>query len=183
MKIPDDMKTIPIMCFRNGRRTILPFEEVYHLFWTVILGWVLLSDFFRTGSIKHANQGRFSQTVQGDALKFVFNILTRGSLALAREDQCFLDEHDEPPGRGIFAVWAHRFGKLFNGYKPYERVFFTDRDGHRQPGYRMKQGETWLVVVEVDPDSGFKNEDLDWTIFETPPKKQKKLARQSTTVK
>ncbi len=169
MKVPDDMKAIPIICFHNGRRKILPLEEAYHLFWTAILGWVLLSDFFRAGFGKRAKKGRLSPIIQGDALKFVFNILTHGTLALNREDICLLDEHGEPPGPGLFAVWAYRFGKLFKGPRPYEHVFFTDRHGHRQKGYRMKSGETWLVVVEVDPKSGFKNEDVDWTVFETPP--------------
>ena len=127
MKIPDDMKTIPIMCFRNGRRTILPFEEAYHLFWTVTLGWVLLSDFFRTGFRKQLKEGSLSPIIQGDAIRFVFNILTHGTLALAREDPCLSDVHGDPPGRSLFAVWAYSFGKLFTGCRPYEHVFLRTR--------------------------------------------------------
>ncbi len=169
MQIPEDMKAIPIVCFDNGRRTILPFEEVYRLFWLVTLGWVLLSDFVRTGFGKQARQGSISKVVYGSAIRFVFNLLTHGRLVLAREDICLLDEHDDPPSPQLFPVWAYRFGKLFNGSRPCEHVSFTDPRGHRHCGYRMKPGQTWLVVVEVDPDSRFGNEDVDWTIFETPP--------------
>ena len=170
MEIPDDMKAIPLTCFHNGRKKILPVEEAHNLLWIVTLGWVMLSDFFRTGGGKQAKRGFLAKIVQGSAIKFAFNILTHGSLALAREDSCFADEHGDPPDRDLFAVWAYRFGKLFKkGLRPYEHVAFTDPNGHRRFGYRMKPGETWLVIVEVDPDSGFGNEDVDWTLFETPP--------------
>jgi|GEM_PF-5488846 len=169
MQIADNMKTIPIVCFHNGRRTILSSEEVYRLFWNVTLGWVLLSDFFRTGFGKQGKHGTISKVIHGSAIRFAFNILTHGSLVLAREDICLLDEHGDSPSQDIFPVWAHRFSKLFNGFRPIKHVTFTDPQGHRHCGYRMKPDQTWLIVVGVDPDSSFGNEDIDWAIFETPP--------------
>jgi len=33
----------------------------------------------------------------------------------------------------------------------------------------MQPGETWLLILGVDPKSGFKDSDVDWNIFLEPP--------------
>lgn len=174
MRIPKDMKDIPLLCYPNGRRKILPLEEAYKLFWKVTFAWLLPLDWFTSGSGKFATDGYAGRIAQQPPMKFAFKMLTRGALALAINDSALLDEHGDSPSPNLFYAWAARFGKLFKGPKPYEYIKVSDQYGRRQPAYRMKPGEAWLIVIGVDPENReYTDLDVDWELFQVPPGSRK----------
>ena len=169
MQISDDMRKIPLLCFLDGRRKVLPFEEAYKLFWRVTFSWLLPLDWFRSGFRKSATDGYAGKIAQQPPMRFAFKMLTRGALALAINDSALLDEHGDSPSHGLLYAWAARFGKLFKGPKPYEYMKVSDQYGRRQPAYRMKPGETWLIVIGVDPENHECTDlDVDWELFQVP---------------
>jgi len=169
MRIPKEQKNIPLKCWYNGRRAILPLEKAYRLFFSVSFAWILFLDLYRTdGRGRRPKGGALVKDAPG-AAKFTLKLLTRGRLALSVSDSCLMDEHGDSPSRGLLTAWAHRFGGLFDGPKPFEQRYVYDEHGNRQLAYLMKPDERWLIIVDVDSDSGFTREDVDWQIFETGP--------------
>ena len=169
MSLTDESRQIPLLCYHSGVRKVLPLEVAHQLFWLVSLGLIPMLDFFRSGHGERAKKGSFTSTVQRGAPRFVMKLLTRGRLALAREDVCLQDENGDPPARPTFAVWAYECKKLFDDREILERTYFIDKDYHRQVGYRMKLDETWLVVIGVDPKSGLSDTAVDLSVFLDPP--------------
>lgn len=170
MQIPDEQKDIPIKCYVIGRLLTLSLEEAYELFWKMSFAWLLPLDWFRSGFEKSEKTGYVSKVAQFSGMEFGYKLLTRRTLALAINSPCMLDEHGYGPSRGAFIRYAHRFGELFpNKARPYESTQVIDDRGLRQLAYRMKPDEKWLIVVGVDPESEFKNTEIDWNIFQKRP--------------
>jgi hypothetical protein len=170
MEILNEKKCIPTQCYVNGYNKILTLEETYILFWQVKFAWLLLLDWFRSEFDGIEGSGYVSKLARFSGMSFGYRLLTRGFLALTINDTCMLDEHGYSPNRNTFIQNARRFGKLFpEKNRPYEATQVFDRDGNLQLAYRMKSDEKWLIIVGVDPKSEFTNEDINWSIFQTPP--------------
>ena len=169
MKISDVQKRIPIQCYVNGYKKVLTLEETYALFWQVHFAWLLLLDWYRFTLDGSAKDGYVSKIAKFSGMGFGYKLLTKKALALAINDTCMLDEHGYAPTRNTFTQNARRFRLLFpENACPYESTQVFDKDGDLQLAYRMKHIK-WLIVAGVDPNSKFTNEDVDWTIFQTPP--------------
>ena len=172
MEIPEEKRGIPIRCYHNGKRAILPLEEAVKQFWASRFGWVLKLDYFRSGFGEDAKNGSVAKVVHSSGVKFAMALLNRGSLSVGLDDSCVLDEHEDPPSRNQFTVWAYRFGLLFAGDKPYECIKIPDEYGICQTAYRMKPSETWLVVMGVASEDDFSDVDVPWEVFQTSMKNQ-----------
>ncbi len=172
MIVPDYMKKIPLRCSLTGRAKVLPLEEAYSIFWSVNFAWVRLRDFFKSGGQgRIPKQGILGRIAPGLATKFIIKLLTRTTLALTIDDECLLDEHNDPPVANTFNVWAFRFGSCFDGPWPHRHLLVPDEGGIRRSAYCMRPGETWLLILGVDAKSGFDDSDVDWNVFLEPPER------------
>ena len=169
MEFPDEKKNIPVQCYLNGHLKLLPLQDAYALFWEVHFGWLVLLDWFRSGFGKNAKQGYMRKLVQKSGKIFGYNLLTRGLLPLAINDQCMIDEHDYPPSRNTFHARAARFARVADGFPLFEYDENVGGGKSLQPAYRPNPDVQWLILVGVDPASSFTNTDVDWKLFQTPP--------------
>ena len=172
MEAKGDDGRISFECWHDGCRCVEPLNAVLQLFHEVDLAWVIRTDYFRSGFGKDAEGGYVGKIAKEAGRRFGHALLTRGSLPLTIDDTCFVNEHGDGPGRNLFHCWAAKFGRLFNGEKPYEyATLFIDGD---VPAYRMKPGKQWLIVVDIDASCGVGPADFDWRVFGDPPGKHKR---------
>lgn len=170
----DDGSGAAFICYVNGFRYIKPSDEVQRLFRAADFAWVLRTDDYRSGCGKDAKSGYVGKVAKEAGRRFGYALLTHGSLPLTIDDDCLLDEHGRRPGRNLFACWAAKFGRLFEGEKPY--AFSTVLLDGDVPVYRMKPGKRWIIVVGIDPDCGISDVEFDWRVFESPTGGHKRSA-------
>ena len=171
MEAKDNVPHMSLVCYIDGYRCVEALDVVLQLFQKVDFAWVIRTDYFRSGFGKEATKGYVGKIAKEVGRRFAHALLRRGSLPLTIDD-CPLDEHRESIGRNLFHCWAAKFGRLFEGEKPYEfTTLLIDGD---VPAYRMKPEKRWLIVVDIDPDCGVDSVEFDWKIFDGPPRGQKR---------
>lgn len=79
----------------------------------------------------------------------------------------------------VFHQLASRFGKIFTDrherpvlpepLRPFFHYRIDETGQSSQPAYRMHPERTWLLVLGVAPGQGITDNDIDWTVFQTPP--------------
>ena len=172
MQVPEHLKDIPVECNVNGRKNkTLSIEEAYSRFWEADFAWNKLTDEFRSGSGKNAKQGFMMDFAQPSGTYFALKMLTRGSLALAVNDSCMLDEDGFEPTKDVFTANACKFGRCFKGEKIFKAVYIYDDKNRRQLAYRVRPGKKWIIILGLVPGSNLTNEEIEWEIFQTAPDK------------
>lgn len=161
---------IKLQCYVQGHLKLLSPSEAYTLFWKAHFGWSLPSDWFRSGFGKNAKQGYMRKLVQKAGRVFGYNLLTRGLLALSINDNSMTDEHDYPPNRNCFHARAARFAKVADGFSFFDYNEEFDGRKNLQPAYRPNPDIQWLIIVGVDPENSYTDAEIDWTLFQNPPK-------------
>lgn len=163
-----DNLNVPVRVCLNGYPKILPFGVAYVIFWKVRFGWMLNLDWFRSRTSQGNKTGYVGKVVKNKASYFIYHLLTRGCLALGINDNCLQDEHQESPSPNLFNAYAYRFGKLFTGSRPYEFMLVPDGPGPRVRAYRMKCGETWMILLGLAPETQIPDAEVEWPLFCSP---------------
>ena len=162
-----------MVCFKNGRRIIIPLEQAYKLFWKSEFSWLWPMDWYRFKIDQFEGQSYVTKKAGRAARVLGYFLHRRGYRALSVDRFCELDCKSKFIGRDAFyarmAKFNRLFGKMPTKLRPFE-FFEVIPDDHRpQPGYRLKPGREIFMIHSLEPDSGFSGEDIDWTIFQRPP--------------
>jgi len=174
VKEPITQGSIPLQCICNGARRVLELKKVVTLFWQVHCAWLLPLDWYRFQIEDCSHTAYVSRTMQERPRFMLLLLHRRGHLALRLDELIELDPLTAHISGPTFTSRASRinktmFAELPEPLRPVE--FFSAYDETLDPkrAYRIRPGCDTLLVIGTERTSGFKNDDVDWTVFLTPP--------------
>lgn len=174
MEEPIDQGNTRLECLCNGARRVMTLRDAHKMFWEVECAWLLPLDFYRWEIEGHTWQDHIRTSVQARP-KFMLRALhRRGHLALTCDDLVDLDPETTELTLGGLITRASRFGKvLFEGLpqhlRPFQLVETYTPSLEVVPGYALRSGCNVMLVVGLAWGSGLRRDEVDWTIFLTPP--------------
>lgn len=175
---PDDdiMHWIRFICRSGQWKKSLSWPEAYRIFWESVIGWLLPIQWYKYGTDPMPHSGYIYEHVSRNARKFGFHLHNRGLMPLTLTGY----RHLEPAPSGypqiskeLFISIAHKWSLLYRGigmdtrpflYVPVEGTGRTD-----EPAYCIKPDISRLLILGVDPACGLRDDDFDWSLFQTPP--------------
>ena len=171
---------IPLECYKNGKYGIFATIEACKQFWACNYGWLCPSDLYRFSIEGYSGQNYVYKIIGKKAMRFGFLVHTQESpLTVDEAEKLF--KKDKELEVNTFISWASKFNRIFREpympedlpteLRPFYYLEVPNGMGHiTRPAYKMHPGRTSFVIVGVDTTSQYSNTDVDWTIFQTPPK-------------
>lgn len=125
-------KKIPLECYKNGKRVILPFATAHAKLWAANYGWIVPLDFYRWQIDDFIGESEIFRQIKGRAMQF-------GYLVHIQENPVTLDQMEkyfnngETLGKDIFVAWAARFNRIIRrsphfrkGYQKYYPFYYIE---------------------------------------------------------
>ena len=157
----------------NGQRKVYSVPKIWRLVWKCNYAWLRIPDFYRWSIEGHEDSAYVCVKVPPLPRRFGLLMHMRGSRAMTPSDYVQLEELDEDVTNSKFHQLASRFNKVFGDLPEHLRPFFYyryDEPGSSpKPAYRMHPERDRLLVMGVAPGQGLTDDDIDWTLFLTPP--------------
>jgi len=171
-----DIAKMLLKCYRNGAQVRLGFQEAHRDLWKYDLGYLVPTGWYRY-TLENLSDAFFlrDRNVRKAVLQFIFALHAARGVPVTAETLWDEAHHAIPIGDNALTARAKRWGDaLFNGAKrthfqllPFEPIHMPDGIRTAKLGYQMKQGISWLMVVDVEDKKvadGF-----DWMAFHEPP--------------
>ena len=164
------------ICYRNGALVRPDLQKVRCLLRDSNLGYVVPTGWYRfcLGDLTDAFFLR-DRNVRKAVLQFIFALHAARGTPVTAETLWDEAHHAIPIGDNALTARAKRWGDaLFNGAKrthfqllPFEPIHIPDGIRTTKLGYQMKQGISWLMVVDAEDKKAA--DGFDWTVFHEPP--------------
>jgi hypothetical protein len=174
------MESPILLAYHNGRKIIGPLVKLWRLFWACHYGWLLPLDWYRWSIEGHESSEYVCLKATALPRRFGLVMHMRGKRFLTLGDWEQLEKAVGLVGDDAFHQMGSRFSRIFWVDRPEHlvlplslRPFFhyrIEETGDRgQPAYRMHPDRTWLLVLGVAPGQDVTDDDIDWSVFQTPP--------------
>lgn len=164
--------------FVNGDPTRLAFDEAHKLVWTLCIGWVLRLGLYRYKVKEYQDQVKLNRKeLTAPVLAFARKLHQQEYYPVVAGDFRTSLANPYPPNRNTFSAWAARWRvnvyqaipeKLRQKKAPFERVPVPSRQDEPSFSYQMKQGVTWVMIVDLDQELRLRGVSFDWTQFLNP---------------
>jgi hypothetical protein len=158
-------------CIHDGRRVELAFEQAYQLIWACSIGYFAPLHWLRYSFSGYTNALYLAGKVGAKAMDFGMDLMKNGRRVLTYGDYLRLHPSSEEIGENAFVGRASRFAReAFPGVpladRPFRFVKIYSRESKGEPGYQMREDNSWLLVFKpMDCPA-----DFDWSLFQQPPK-------------
>jgi hypothetical protein len=174
------MESPVLLAFHNGRKIIGTLVKMWRLFWACHYGWLLPVDWYHWAIEGHESSEYVCLKATALPRRFGLVMHMRGKRFLTLGDWEQLEKAVGLVSDDVFHQMGSRFSRIFWFDRPEHlvlplslRPFFhyrIEETGDRgQPAYRMHPERTWLLVLGVAPGQDITDNDIDWSVFQTPP--------------
>ena len=164
-----DIHKLLFICSLTGRLLKLPFNEARRLLYECSIGWVKRIEWLRYDFDGLADANYLTPGIPEAGAFSGYHIMIRGRNWLTIDKYRELYE-EQRLSIGAFAAHVSRFRKAFEKSEdkkvnPFEHQRRNEGARARITAYRLRPPLTALVIIDVDPDSGFTGDDIDWTML------------------
>ncbi len=165
---------IPLECYPNGARRVIEVRHAIRPFWGAHCSYLLPLQWYRFDIGPHSRRLYLSEVVKERQMYLLLLLHRRCHLPLTRED---LEDLDPKTSYLTLPNFHSRMSRIYNTLFadlpehliPIEPTQASGPDLKLRPAYRIKPRVDTFLITGVEPSSGFRPDDVDWTIFLTPP--------------
>lgn len=156
-----------VVCILNGRMVVIPLSKAHELLWTLDIGWVLPTNFYRS-KFSHPPEGFFLQSVGIDAAELEFGLAVHSVRCNPVTGRHVGNRELGGISRGAIVARRGRWGgKVYlPSMDPIECVPTVDESNRGATGYLLRRGTTWIVVLRPACPSAYF---FDWAALHSRP--------------
>ena len=167
---------IPLKCYENCKRLIVPFKDAHERLWGSNYGWIAILNYYIWNIQGFSGQSDVFEIANKVGMRFGYLIHTSPKQSVTIDDaEAILNDGYELEA-GTFIAWASRFNRIFRKDRtdkdlPHELWPFyyleVPNGVHNitRPAYRMHPGRTSFVIAGVDPAGGYDNSEVQWSLL------------------
>lgn len=169
-----------LRCKENGVLFMLDVAAARKSFWACTYAWVTITDFYRWSIESHSDQAFVRPAVPPAARRLAMLVHSRTSGTVTIDQLEQVEKTEDAISVEAFQGRAARFnvpvfgdpdnGGLPRHLRPFYYYLLTVDDRLKVPAYSMYPGRSRFVVLGVAQGTGA-IDDVDWSLFETPPPK------------
>lgn len=179
MKTQNGYQNTPLKCFENCKPAVYTFSEAYKKLWTSNYGWVIPKNWYRWSIGNYTGENRVYKKAQKPGIKLGYLTHIKGLVTIDDAEEKLNGgdelEHD------TFVTWACRFNSIFRDihgkkfppeFYPFQYIEVPSGIYATRAAYEMYPDRTSFLIIGVDPDSTYDDNQVPWHLLLERPENQ-----------